>query len=166
MKKNLFIIAILAFGVVACGGEKSSDHEAGHDDGAHEHDAMSEVEASEDMFEITEGQRVFFVNLKDGDQVTSPFTVEMGVEGMEVEPAGENHKNKGHHHILIGEEFTPAQMVVAADSTHIHFGKGQTETELDLAPGTYTISLQFANGFHQSYGEKMSTSIQIEVIEE
>lgn len=165
MIKNL-LIAILAFGLISCGGEKSAEQGENHDAAEHDHDSMEMAEASDDMFEITEGQRVYFVNLNDGDQVTSPFIVEMGVEGMEVEPAGENHKNKGHHHILIGEEFTPAQTVVAADSTHIHFGKGQTETELDLAPGTYTISLQFANGFHQSYGEKMSASIQIEVIEE
>ena len=166
MNKNYLLIAVLAFGLISCGGEKSTDHSENHDQADHDHSAMADSKAPEDMFEITEGQRVFFVNLSDGDQVTSPFKVEMGVEGMEVEPAGENHKNKGHHHILIGEEFTPVQVVVPADSTHIHFGKGQTETELDLAPGTYTISLQFANGFHQSYGEKMSASIQIEVIEE
>ena len=162
MLKNTLLI-LLSVLVMSCGGNKS-DHEAGHDDGSHEHDATAQ--APEDMFEITEGQRVFFVNLNDGDVVTSPFKVVMGVEGMEVEPAGEVHKNKGHHHILIGEEFTPAEAVVAADSLHIHYGKGQTETELDLPPGTYTIALQFANGFHQSYGEKMSSAIQIEVIEE
>lgn len=163
MMKNTLLL-LMAVVVFACGGNKS-DHDEGHDDTAtHEHDANAQ--APEDMFEITDGQRVYFVNLNDGDAVTSPVKVVMGVDGMEVEPAGEAHKNKGHHHILIGDTYTPAEAVVAADSLHIHFGKGQTETELVLAPGTYTIALQFANGFHQSYGEKMSTAIEIEVVEE
>jgi hypothetical protein len=53
--------------------------------------------------------------------------------------------------------------VVGADATHIHFGKGQEETELELEPGEYTLTLQFADGFHRSYGEKMSTTIKITV---
>lgn len=156
-KIPFFLLVAILF---ACGGPKEDDNEGSVDATTEEHPAN---EASEDLFAISEGQRVFFVNLKDGDVVTSPFKVEMGVEGMEVEPAGEAHRNKGHHHILIGERFTPAKLVVAADSTHIHFGKGQTETELNLAPGKYVIALQFANGFHQSYGEKMSAAIEIEV---
>ena len=82
---------------------------------------------------------------------------------MEVEPAGELAKNKGHHHILINHDPSAKGEVVAADSTHIHFGKGQMETELDLAPGSYKLTLQFADGFHRSYGPKMSTSINIVV---
>lgn len=162
MIKNLTIF-LLAVVVFACGGHNENHDESTHDASHEEHSA---AEATEDHFIISEGQGVFFVNLKDGDVVTSPFIVEMGVEGMEVEPAGEAHQNKGHHHILIGEQFTPVKLVVAADSTHIHFGKGQTETELSLATGKHVIALQFANGFHQSYGEKMSTAIEIEVVEE
>ena len=162
MIKNCSIILLVLVGF-SCGGNKEH-HDEDSDDALHEeHEA---AEASEDLFELSEGQGVFFVNLNDGDVVTSPFMVEMGVEGMEVESAGEAHRNKGHHHILIGEKFTPEKLVVAADSSHIHFGKGQTETELTLAPGTYIIALQFANGFHQSYGEQMSAAIEIEVVEQ
>ena len=53
-------------------------------------------------------------------------------------------------------------MIPASDST-IHFGKGQTDTSLELEPGEYTISLQFANGVHASYGEDMAASIKITV---
>ena len=162
MIKKLSII-LLVFVGFSCGGSKENHEDESHDANHEEH---SGAEAAEDLFVIAPDQHVFFVNLEDGDVVTSPFTVQMGVEGMEVEPAGEAHRNKGHHHILIGEKFTPAELVVAADSTHIHFGKGQTEHELSLAPGKYIIALQFANGFHQSYGEKMSEAIEIEVVEE
>lgn len=106
---------------------------------------------------------VSFVNLEDGAEVGRTFTVEMGVSGMEVEPAGEVNKGKGHHHIIIDGGFIPVATVVPANETNIHYGKGQTETELTLEPGEHTLTLQFANGLHQSYGEAWSKTIKITV---
>lgn len=44
---------------------------------------------------------VYFVNLKDSDHVKSPIIIKMGVQGMEVEPAGKLNEGKGHHHLII-----------------------------------------------------------------
>ena len=55
---------------------------------------------------------------------------------------------------------------VPADSTSIHYGKGQIETELTLSPGKHTLTMQFADGFHQSYGEEWSATIEVIVQEE
>ena len=49
-----------------------------------------------------------------------------------------------------------------SDST-LHYGQGQTDASLDLPPGEYIISLQFADGVHASYGKEMSSSIKIKV---
>ncbi|MCR9141652.1 MAG: DUF4399 domain-containing protein [bacterium] len=106
---------------------------------------------------------VFFKNLKNGDTVTSPVKVEMGVRGMEVKPAGEIVAGTGHHHILINMGAMSSGTVIPNDETHRHFGKGQTETELELEPGDYKLTLQFANGAHESYGEALSASINITV---
>ena len=108
---------------------------------------------------------MYFVNLENGAEVNSPFVVQMGVEGMEIEPAGEPSYHKGHHHILINDQALSKGTVVPADSTHIHYGKGQTEAELSLPAGTYTLTLQFADGFHRSYGDQMSASVEITVVE-
>ncbi len=108
-------------------------------------------------------QSVSFVEPADGATVTSPFKVKFAVSGMAVKPAGDMTANTGHHHLLINAAPVKAGEVVPADETHIHFGKGQTETEVKLAPGTYTLSLQFANGLHQSYGPGMSASIKVTV---
>ncbi len=54
----------------------------------------------------------------------------------------------GHLHVLVNEEFVPAGEVIPLDETHLHFGKGQTNTELTLEPGEYTLRLQMANGAH------------------
>jgi methionine-rich copper-binding protein CopC len=108
-------------------------------------------------------QSVWFVEPADGATVSSPFKVKFAVSGMEVKPAGDMTANTGHHHLLINATPVKAGEVIPADETHIHFGKGQTETEVKLAPGTYTLSMQFANGLHQSYGPGMSKSIKVTV---
>ena len=54
------------------------------------------------------------------------------------------------------------EIIPASDST-IHYGGGQTDASLELEPGEYTLSLQFADGVHSSYGEEMAASIKIKV---
>ena len=48
-----------------------------------------------------EGTEVYFVNLSDGETVSSPVKVVFGLSGMGVAPAGTEKENTGHHHILI-----------------------------------------------------------------
>jgi hypothetical protein len=110
-----------------------------------------------------QAQSVSFVEPADGATVASPFKVKFAVTGMQVKPAGDMAANTGHHHLLINAAPVKAGEVVPADEHHLHFGKGQTETEVKLAPGTYTLTMQFANGAHQSYGEALSKSIKVTV---
>lgn len=162
MKREVIgLITVLAILFSACDSKKK-DESTDKQETMSEEEVVTEEPLGADA-EILEGMNVYFVNIEDGSTVSSPFTVEMGVNGMEVEPAGELSKNKGHHHLIIDGTFGPKGMVVPADSTHIHFGKGQTSTEVKLSPGVHTLTLQFADGFHRSYGEKMSASIQVTV---
>ena len=78
-------------------------------------------------------------------------------------PAGEIIDGTGHHHIFINQDFTPAGQVIPTDDTHRHFGKGQTEAVLDLPPGNYKLTLQFADGLHRSYGKELSATINVKV---
>ena len=110
-------------------------------------------------------EKVFFVYPKDGAVVGPKFTAKFGLEGLSVKPAGEDMDNKkaGHFHILVNKEFFPADQVIPADENHIHYGKGQTEAELKLAPGKYKLTLQFADGAHRSSGQKLSQTISVTV---
>ena len=148
-------------------GNHAAEHaeEHAHEHGDHDgHDHAHEAPEGVVMQELTEGQKVMFTNLEDGQVVTSPLAVEFGVEGMEVVPAGAIEANKGHHHLLINHDFIPAGNVIpAGDSTLLHFGKGQLSTEVNLAPGEYKLTMQFANGAHMSYGEQMSSTISVTV---
>lgn len=111
---------------------------------------------------VPEGAKVVFANLMDRAVITSPFMLQMGAEGMKVDTAGPVIAGTGHHHLLINAgDSIPAGQTIPADSAHVHFGKGQTEYELKLAPGAYHLTLQMADGLHRSYGSKLATSISI-----
>ncbi|MEY2923759.1 MAG: hypothetical protein RLZZ337_299 [Bacteroidota bacterium] len=123
--------------------------------------SSSESSESENTAETTVQGGVSFVNINDGDTLTSPFLLEMGVKGMIVEPKGEPKPGVGHHHLLINDNAIPEGIIIVADSTHIHYGGGQTSDSISLLPGNYKLTLQFADGMHVSYGEKWANSINV-----
>jgi hypothetical protein len=108
-------------------------------------------------------QSVSFAEPSDGAVVTSPFKVRFDVAGMDIKPAGDMTANTGHHHLLINLASVKAGESIPVDDKHLHFGKGQTETMVTLPPGKYDLTMQFANGAHQSYGPAMSKTIHVTV---
>lgn len=108
-------------------------------------------------------QTVSFAAPADGATVSSPFKVKFAVSGMEVKPAGDMSANTGHHHLIINGDSIKAGESIPFDETHQHFGKGQTEAEVKLPPGKYKLTMQFANGAHQSYGPAGSKTINVTV---
>lgn len=116
--------------------------------------------------------KVWFESPKDGANVQGPLEdgkvtvpVKMGVGGIAIKPAGEAEEGSGHHHIVIDGGPVAGGVVVPADDTHLHYGKGQTQAELKLAPGEHTLTMQFANGLHVSYGDALSATVKITVAE-
>lgn len=121
-----------------------------------------------------EGAKVYFVNLEDGASLQGPVTVVFGLSGMGVAPAGVDNENTGHHHMLInratygaGEMDTDiAENGIPSDDNHKHFGKGQTETTLELGAGTYTLQLVLGDEFHVPHNPPVvSQQISITVTE-
>lgn len=108
-------------------------------------------------------QSVSFVEPADGATVSSPFKVKFALKGMDIKPAGDMTAKTGHHHLLINMGAMKAGEMIPMDEKHLHFGKGQTETDVTLPPGQYTLTMQFANGAHQSYGPELSKSIKVTV---
>ncbi|MBK0325871.1 DUF4399 domain-containing protein [Rhodobacteraceae bacterium F11138] len=112
--------------------------------------------------------RVYFVNLDDGDTVSSPVTVIFGLSGMGVAPAGTEKEMTGHHHLLIdrppfGEGEDGAEELangLPADDHHIHFGGGQTEVTLDMPAGPHTLQLVLGDAGHVPH----ATPVMSEVI--
>ena len=69
----------------------------------------------------------------------------------------------GHHHLIVDAGAVRSGENIPADEKHVHFGKGQTEAEIALPEGKHTLTMQFGNGAHQSYGPGMSKTITVTV---
>ena len=94
-----------------------------------------------------EGARVYIMSPSDGAVVPSTFTVEFGLAGMGVAPAGIERANTGHHHLLVDGVQLPSLDAPLGDAV-THFGGGQTQTRLTLPPGEHTLQLIFADHLH------------------
>jgi len=114
-------------------------------------------------FACAESPHVFFKNLKEGEVVSSPVKVEMGVQGKTLAKAGSTSESEGHHHLIVDAGPMEKGTVIPADATHIHFGQAQTETTVELSPGKHTLTLQLADGLHRSFGKDWSSTVHIEV---
>ncbi len=155
MKSTLFITSLALLLFAAC-------DQPAKETTTHANDSL--VKKQEPPKDTSIHPGVFFVNIKEGDKLKSPVIIQMGVVGMQVEPAGKAEEGKGHHHLIIDGTYVEKDQTVPMDKKHIHFGKGQTSDTLKLKPGKHTLTLQFANGLHQSYGKEWSKTIGITVI--
>lgn len=114
----------------------------------------------------TGGAKVYIISPKDGDTLSSPFTVQFGLKGMGIAPAGVTSPNTGHHHLLVDVAQMPDPNVPMPNNESIrHFGGGQTETDLTLPPGRHTLQLAFADYLHISFdapivSEKITVTVK------
>jgi len=117
--------------------------------------------------------RVYFATLEDGATVSGPVTVVFGLSGMGVAPAGVEREMTGHHHLLLnrvpyGDLETDTEFFdfgIPGDANHIHFGGGQTETVLELGPGTHTLQLLLGDVDHIPH-DPVIVSEQITIVVE
>lgn len=96
----------------------------------------------------TQGAELYIISPADNATVTGPVTVRFGLKGMGVAPAGIQLADTGHHHLLVDTDVPPLDKPIPADANHVHFGKGQTETTLTLAPGKHTLQLILGDHLH------------------
>ena len=110
---------------------------------------------------------VEFLGIADGETIGIERRVDFVVKGKKVRPAGEapEEKTTGHHHVIIDGSAMAEGTIIPMDEKHLHFGKGQTSTVLKLTPGAHTLTLQFADGAHRSYGPAWSQTIKVSVDE-
>ena len=105
------------------------------------------------------GAEVYFIAPQDGAKVHSPVTIKFGLKGMGIAPAGIKFDNTGHHHLLVDTDVSELKLDAPMPATDkiVHFGKGQTETTLTLAPGKHTLQLVFADYLHQSFDPPLTS---------
>ena len=95
--------------------------------------------------------QAYFVNLANDDKIETPFLVRFGLAGgWGLAPiAAPTGGKSGHHHLLVNRELPlDFKKPLPFNEQYIHFGKGQMETVLNLAPGKYSLRLLLADDKH------------------
>ena len=93
--------------------------------------------------------REYIIWPQDGTVITGgKFWLRMGLSGAGVAPAGVNTPNTGHHHVLIDTDLPPMDEPIPNDKSHLHFGGGQTEAQIELPPGKHTLQLLLGDDGH------------------
>jgi hypothetical protein len=115
--------------------------------------------AAADRSAAPAGAQVYFIAPQNGAKLHSPVTVKFGLKGMGIAPAGVKFDNTGHHHLLVDTDVSGLKLDAPLPATDkiVHFGKGQTETKLTLAPGKHTLQLIFADYLHQSFDPPLTS---------
>ncbi len=93
------------------------------------------------------GANAYIISPANGETVGKTFTIKFGLQGMGVSPAGLDKKNTGHHHLLVDTQSMPSMNAPMGGNVK-HFGGGQTETTVTLAPGAHTLQLVLGDKAH------------------
>jgi len=109
-----------------------------------------------------------FISPVDGETVTSPFTVVLSATGVELAPAGIPAIGEGHLHVTVdigcyatGESIPgPSEQDEAAG--RFHLGDGSDTRQIELAPGTYELCVQLADGVHRAFGSTQTITVTVE----
>jgi hypothetical protein len=113
-----------------------------------------------------EDARVYIISPADGETVSSPVTVQFGLGGMGVAPAGVEKPATGHHHLIVDAPLPPADLPIPKDDHYRHFGVGQTEVVLELEPGDHTLQLVLGDHIHVPHDPPVvSEKITITVVD-
>ena len=94
------------------------------------------------------GAYAYIISPKHGEVVSRPVKVVFGLSGIGIAPAGMQKDNTGHHHLLIDTELPPMDLPILTDEQHMHFGGGQTEVVIELAPGEHSLQLLVGDFSH------------------
>lgn len=107
----------------------------------------------------SDGASVYFISPQNGATVSSPVTVQFGLTGMGVAPAGVERANTGHHHLIVDAPLPPLDQAVPADDQHRHFGGGQTEAVIELSPGQHTLQLLLGDQLHRPHQPVVASEV-------
>ena len=127
--------------------------------------AFSVPAFAQDRTPAPEGARVYIVSPQAGATVSSPVTVVFGLDGMGVAPAGVEKEKTGHHHLIIDADLPSVDEPVPSDDNYRHFGGGQTQTTVELAPGSHSLQMIMGDHNHIPHdppvvSEKITITVQ------
>jgi hypothetical protein len=113
-----------------------------------------------------EDAQVYLIAPSGGAATLGAITVVIGLRGMGIAPAGVRHENTGHFHLVVDGEPPPPDEPIPDDDRHIHLDGGETQTMLELEPGSHTVQVIFADHRHIPHEPPlMSEKVTFEVLQ-
>jgi hypothetical protein len=150
LTRSVFLLVVLG-SLAACGGSDPEPTAASSGAAAPPAASAAQAPAAAATLPRTPsppGASAYIISPADGATVSSPVRVVFGLKGFGVVPAGLQRADAGHHHLLIDTGLPPPGLPIPADAKHVHFGKGQTEAEIELSPGRHELRLLVGDYLH------------------
>ena len=100
--------------------------------------------------------RLFFVEPKDGATVKTTAHLKFGIENYQIAavPDGDVKTARpgvGHYHVGVDTGcLEPNKTIVKGTPSWIHFGKGDSEIDMQLSPGKHKLALQLGDDLHNT----------------
>jgi hypothetical protein len=100
------------------------------------------------------GPRAFFIEPADGATVKSPVHLKFGAENVMImavppDPVTTVRQGMGHFHVGVDTDcLADGTEIVKGTPTWVHFGKGDSEIDMQLTPGPHKLSLQIGDDKH------------------
>ena len=107
--------------------------------------------------------RIFFVEPKNGASVKSPVKLKFGIENYTIAAVPDGtpataRPGVGHYHVGVDTGcLEPAKTIVKGTPSWIHFGKGDSEIDMQLTPGKHKLALQLGDDLHNTVKGLCST---------
>jgi hypothetical protein len=141
-------LPVLILVLAACGGKPQPAPTPEPPQPAAEATAPAATPAPMPRTPAPAGAKVTITSPANGATVKSPVVVQFAIEGMALAPAGTADPNTGHHHLLVDTGMPALDQPIPKDANHVHFGKAQTEGQVELAPGQHTLQLLLGDSNH------------------
>jgi hypothetical protein len=148
--RKMAALLVLALGLAACGN--------GATDTAGEYSVENQPASA----------AASFVSPSDGETVTSPFTVVLAADGVELAPAGIPEVGEGHLHVMVdigcygAGELIPGPSESDEAEGRFHLGDGSDSREIALEPGTYELCVQLGDGVHTAFGSTQTITVTVQ----
>lgn len=161
MKKVIFLASAIVLGaIVACTGDDKPAAAAAA--------PAAEAPPAPGTVPSPDGAKAYIISPKDGDTVKGDVTVLFGLKGIGVCPAGLYKENTGHHHLLVDmdkSELPAGLPIPTIEGKCLHYGGGQTEVTLKLAPGQHTLQMVLGDHGHMLHNppvisEKITITVE------
>ena len=100
--------------------------------------------------------RIFFVEPKNNATVKSPVHLKFGIENYKIAAVPEGdvktaRPGVGHYHVGVDQDcLKPGATIVKGTPQWVHFGKGDSDIDMQLTPGKHKLALQLGDDLHNT----------------